>query len=114
MTTPDYTVKISELRARVSNHAKLDGDNSIGAISTITASIPKINTQYILFYCTPQIILTIIFIIMKPNFVCNEYIDKDNVVTNRLNYNRVLIAGLISGTVISVGLFAYFHSKKVN
>jgi hypothetical protein len=112
MTTPDYTVKISELRARVGNYAKLEGENNVGTISTITASIPKINTQYIFFYCTPLIILTIIFIIMKPNFVCNEYIDKDNVVTSRLSYNKVLIAGLISGTVISIGLFAYFHNKK--
>ena len=108
MVTPNYTKKMSELRVRVSQHAKLEGDNN----GNIRVLMPKINTQSILFYIAPLIILIIIFFITKPHFVCIEHIDKDNVITHKLNYKKVLISGLISGTVISVGLFAYFHNKS--
>lgn len=113
MSTPDYTKKMSDLRTRVNQHAKLEGgDTNTGAIGTIAAAIPKINTQSILFYAAPPVILTIVFLFMKPGFVCVEHKDEENGITNKMSYKKVLIAGLISGTVISIGLFAYFRQKK--
>lgn len=111
MSTTDYVQKISELRNRVSQHVKLEGNNN-GVLNTITSVIPKINTQSIFFYTVPPIIFIVIFFIIKPSFVCNQNIDKDNVITNKISIKKVLIAGLISGTIISVGLFAYFRKKS--
>lgn len=116
MSTTDYLQKMSELRTRVSQHIKLEGDNNNnnnGVFKNITSVIPKINTQSILFYTVPPIIFTVIFFIIKPGFLCNDHIDKDNVITRKINIKKVLIAGLISGTVISIGLFAFFRQKKV-
>lgn len=112
MSTPDYTQKISDLRARVGQHAKIQNTESKSAINVITSVIPKIDTQSIIFYTIPPVVLVIIFLIMKPGFVCIDNIDKDNVITQKLIFKKALIAGLISGTIISVGLFAYFRQKK--
>ena len=112
MTTPDYTQKMSELRARVGQHAKLNNVSNKSALSTIKSVIPTINTKSIFFYATPLVILVVIFFIMRPGFVCNDHIDKDNVITSKIDVKKVIIAGLISGTVISVGLFAYFRQKN--
>lgn len=112
--TTDYFKKMSELRTRVSQHVKLEGNNNNnnnGVIKSITSVISKINSQSILFYTVPPIIFIVIFFIIKPGFVCNEHIDKDNVITNKISIKKVIIAGLISGTIISVALFAYFRNS---
>jgi len=106
MTTPDYTQKMSELRDRVVQYTKINN------VSNTSFLIPNINTQSIFFYTAPLLIMFVIFFIMRPGFVCNDYIDKNNVITNKLNVKKVVISGLISGTVISVGLFAYFRQKS--
>lgn len=112
MSTPDYTKKMSDLRARVGQHARVQNTESKTTISKITSILPKINTQSIIFYVIPPVALVIIFLIMKPDFVCIDNIDQDNVITKQLIFKKALIAGLISGTVISVGLFAYFRQNK--
>ena len=106
MATTDYTKKISELKSRVASHAKIE-DNNIGK-----SVIPKINTQSIFFYTVPLIIFVVLFFIMRPNFVCNEHIDQNNVITYKVSIKKVLIAGIITGAIISIGLFAYFRQKK--
>lgn len=109
MTTPYYTQRMSELRVRVGQHAKLPAKS---AFSNITSVIPKINTQSPIFYITPPVVLIILFMFIKPGFLCDDYIDKDNVITQKINYKNLLIAGLVGGGVISVGLFAFFRQKK--
>ena len=111
MTTPDYTQKMSELRVRVEQYAKLPSPSKNG-FSTATSVIHKINTQSPIFYIVPPIILIILLFFMKPGFVCTDNIDIDNVVTKKMNFKKLLIAGLIGGGIISVGLFAYFRKKK--
>ena len=113
MSTTDYIQKMSELRSRVSHHSKLKGSDNTGVLRTITSAIPKINTQSMFFYAVPPVILFLIFFIIRPGFVCNEHIDKDNVITNKISIKKVLISGLITGTIISIGLFAYFRQKKL-
>ena len=49
---------------------------------------------------------------MKPSFICNDNIDVDNVITKKINFNKLFIYGLIIGGVISIGLFVYFKQKK--
>jgi hypothetical protein len=113
MSTPDYTQKISNLRVRVGQHARIPNTENKGStINKIKSMIPKINTKSIIFYAIPSVVLIIIFLIIKPGFVCIDNIDKDNVITKQLIFNKVLITGLIGGTVISVGLFAYFRQVK--
>ena len=110
MTTPDYTKKMSELRAQVRQYSKLPNDSKSG-FARVTSSIPKINTQSPLFYAAPPIIIIVILYFMKPSFVCTDNIDIDNNITKKLSYKKLLIAALISGVIISVGLFAYFKKK---
>lgn len=114
MTTPDYTKKMSELRTRVGQHAKLESNSVNRTIGVVPSIINNINTRSILFYITPPIILTILFLIIRPGFVYVEYTNDDNVIVKKMSFTKVLISGLISGTIISVGLFAYFQRKKVN
>jgi len=102
---------MSELRNRVGQHTKLPTKNNRNPLAAV---IPKINTQSIFFYAAPPVILMIILIIMRPGFVCTEDVDKENKSTVKLNFKKLLIAGLIGGTVISVGLFAYFRQTKKN
>lgn len=115
MSTPNYSKKISELRIRVGNHVKLEDNNTggnIGVISKITSVIPKINIKSVFFYTIPPFILTILFIIMKPGFVCEDHIDKDNVITKKIILTKCFTLGLISGVIVSIGLFAYFYKKS--
>lgn len=111
MTTPDYTQKMSELRVRVEQYAKLPSPSKNGFSKATYSVIPKINMQSPTFYIAPPIILIILFFFMKPGFVCTENIDVDNVVTKKVNFKKLLISGLIGGGIISVGLFAYFRKK---
>jgi hypothetical protein len=110
MTTPDYTQKMTELRARVGQYAKLPMQTQSGIFASV---VPKINTQSPLFYIAPPIIIMIIILFMKPDFVCTENIDIDNVITKKLKYDKIFMYGLISGGIISVGLFAYFRQKRL-
>ena len=113
MTTPDYTQRMSELRARVGQYARIPSKSDTkSAFSNIIAAIPKINTQSPIFYIIPPVVLIILFLFIKPGFLCDDYIDKDNVITKKINYKSLLIAGLVGGGVISIGLFAYFLQKK--
>jgi hypothetical protein len=114
MTTPDYTQKMSELRSRVEQHVILPGksDSKGGFGRSIASAIPKINTQSPIFYTIPPVVLIILFLFMKPGFVCEDNIDQDNVITQKMNYKKLLISGLIGGGVVSIGLFAYFRQKK--
>jgi hypothetical protein len=112
MEPPDYTKKLSSLRNRVNNHAKLEYKSDIGTINTMASIIPKININSLIFYIIPPIILIMIFLIIKPDIVCTEYIDVDNNITNKIHYKKAIIAGLISGVFISIGLFAFFRKKN--
>lgn len=110
MSTPDYTQTISNLRARVGQHAKIPNTETKGnTINKIKSMIPNINTNSIIFYAIPPVVLIILCLIIKPGFVCIDNIDKDNVITKQLIFKKALIAGLIGGSVISVGLYAYFR-----
>ena len=112
MTTPDYIKKMSQLRSKVGQYAKLPiQSNNSKIIITTTSSNPTINIQSPFFYIAPPIIILVILLIMKPNFICNDTIDIDNVITKKLNFNKLLITGLISGGIISIGLFYYFRNK---
>jgi hypothetical protein len=53
----------------------------------------------------------VILLFTRPGFVCTDHIDKDNVITQKVNYKKLIIYGLIGGGVISIGLFAYFKQK---
>jgi hypothetical protein len=108
MTTPDYTKKMSDLRTLVGQHVKLPSNMSK---STFIGSIPSINTQSPIFYIIPTLILVIIFMIIKPEFLCDDHIDKYNVITHNINYKTLFIYGLIGGGVISIGLFGYFSKR---
>lgn len=111
MTTPDYTQKMSELRAKVGQYAKLPNQSKSG-FASVAKSIITINTRYPFFYAVPPVIIIVIFIFMKPSFICNDNIDVDNVITKKINFNKLFIYGLIIGGVISIGLFVYFKQKK--
>ena len=111
MTTPDYTQKMSELRAKVVQYAKLPNQSKSG-FASVAKSIITINTLYPFFYAVPPVIIIVIFIFMKPSFICNDNIDVDNVITKKINFNKLFIYGLIIGGVISIGLFMYFKQKK--
>ena len=111
MSTPDYTQKIAELRGRVSQYSKLPKSTSDkGVLSTV---IHKINKQSLFFYVIPPIVMVILLLFIKPGFCCTDNIDKDNVITKKPNYNKIFITGVISGCIISIGLFVYFH-KEIN
>ena len=109
MTTLDYTKKITDLRVRVSQHAKLDNNDNV----TTSYSLPKINNN-IFLYVVPTIILIFIFLVLKPSVVCTDHINKDNVIISKVNYKKIIIYSLIGGMVISIGIFAYFHKNKNN
>lgn len=107
MSTPNYPKKISELKERVEKHTKIS--NHGGTVNNITSIISIFTTKSILFYIIPSIVLIIFFLIVKPSFVCFTHTDIDtNIIIYSLNYKKVLIYGLISGTIISISLFAYF------
>jgi hypothetical protein len=112
MTTPDYTQKMSELRTRVGQHAILtDENNTKSKFATIASVMPTITTKSPIFYIIPPIALIVILLFTRPGFVCTDHIDKDNVITQKVNYKKLIIYGLIGGGVISIGLFAYFKQK---
>ena len=112
MTTPDYTQKMSDLRVIVGQHAKLMSKSDKKA-SNITSVIHVINTQSPIFYIIPPVVLIILFMFIKPGFLCEDYIDKDNVITRKINIKNLIIAGLIGGGAISIGLFAFFRQKNL-
>jgi hypothetical protein len=112
MTTPDYTQKMSDLRVLVGKHAKLTSKSGKNAFNNITTRMPSINTQSPIFYIIPPVILIILFIFIKPGFLCEDHINKDNVITHKINIKSLIITGLIGGGSISIGLFAYFRRKK--
>lgn len=112
MTTPDYTQKMSKLRILVGQHAKIAKNGDKNAFSNITSTITTINTQSPIFYTIPTIVLIILLLIMKPGFLCENHIDKDNIIIKKIKYTSLLLYGIVGGGIISIGLFAYLHRKK--
>jgi hypothetical protein len=110
MTTPDYTKKMSDLRTLVGHHVKIP---SKSAFSNMTSSIPTVNTQSPIFYVIPSVILIILLVVIKPSFLCEDNIDKDNVITSKINYKTLFIYGVVGGIILSIGLFAYFRKLNV-
>ena len=113
MTTPDYTQKMSELRVRVEQYAKLPAQIKYGFSNGSSTIIPKINKTSVLFYLAPPVIIIFLLFFMKPGFICTENIDIDNVITKKVKLKKLLIAGLIGGGIISIGLFTYFRKKNI-
>ena len=110
MTTPDYTQKMSDLRARVGKHSQLPVKSNF---SNITSTLSTINTQSPIFYAIPPLVLFVVFMFFKPVFVCTDHIDKDNVITKKMNFQKLLISVLVGSAITSIVLFAYFRHKKI-
>ena len=102
--------KLGELRKRVEEFATLPTTNTNKSMINLP-SLPKINTDSPFFYLIPPIIILIVLMVIKPPFITTDQIDKDNVITKRINIKKLIIAVLLAGIFIDVALFAYLKKK---
>ena len=107
MTSPDYKKKMDELRNKVSQYIPNKKSTRV-----MNINIPTFNIKSIYFYIVPPIVILIVLLLSKPSFIRYEHIDENNVITQKINYKYLIIFTLIGGTIIDIGLFAYF--KKTN
>lgn len=117
MNTPDYVNRLSEIRDRVGQYTTLENPRAT-IKSKIPISVPvafsKITPSSPLFYIIPPIAIFILLLIWNPGFVSEEHIDKDNVVTKKRKLKLILIISLVTGTILDIGMFAYFRKNKTN
>jgi len=108
MSTPDYTQKLKELRSQVNQHAKLPNPNGTVINLNFSNTIPN----SLKFYAIPPIGILILLVVFKPSFVTTNHIDKDNVITKKMDFKKLIIYVLIGGTIVNIGLFVYFRKHK--
>lgn len=115
MNTPDYINRLNDIRDRVGQYTKLELSKE-SSQSKIPISVPlkfsKIDSKSPIFYIIPPVAIFILLTIWKPGFITTEVIDKDNNITKKRNLKNILIISLIVGTLLDVGMFAYFRTKK--
>jgi len=115
MNTPDYINILNEIRSRVGQYTKIEPSNA-GLQSKIsipvTLKFSNINYKSPIFYIIPSIAIFILLTIWKPDFVTTDTIDKDNNVSKKRNFKTILIISLVAGTLLDMGMFAYFRKKK--
>ena len=128
MTTPDYVKKMSDFRARIGQHTTLSENRNIdttndgiikaqntfskSSTNTFTNTFAKLDTKSIMFYAAFPISIIIILFIFRPGFVCIDHMDENNNITKKILIQKVMIYGLIGGTILSVGIFAYLFKNK--
>jgi len=115
MNTPNYVNRLSEIRNRVGQYTTLEKPRET-TMSKIPISIPisflKITPKSPLFYIIPPIAIFILLVIWKPNFITTDHINKDNVITKKRKFKLILIISLVAGTLLDVGMFAYFRKDN--
>jgi hypothetical protein len=112
MTTYDYTQKMLELRARVTKYGRLPVKNNKNIFVDIREIVPKINTQSLFYYIIPVVLLIVILVSVKPKFICNEHIDDENIITNKLSYKKLFTTIVVFCIIISIGIFVYNSNVK--
>lgn len=98
---------MDELRQRVSQYIYLPKKQSTGIMI-----LSKFNIQSPFIYAVPPIIILIILVLIKPSFITNEHINKNNDTVKKINYSYLIITTLIFGILIDIGLFTYI--RKIN
>uniref|UniRef100_A0A6C0EK17 Uncharacterized protein n=1 Tax=viral metagenome TaxID=1070528 RepID=A0A6C0EK17_9ZZZZ len=98
--TPLIQNRVRELRGEIQPYAK--GKKSSGGI---TFSSDK------LYYIFPVLIL-IILIFWRPNFLYDEDGDAEGNVIRKFSYKKLLMYWLIASLIVVIGMFAYNYKKK--
>lgn len=114
MNTPDYINTLNEIRSRVGKYTKLER-SKVSSQSKISIPVPlkllKIDYKSPIFYIIPPVVIFILLTLWKPGFSTTDVIDKDNNITQKRNFKKILIISLIIGTLLDVGMFVYFRKK---
>ena len=109
MTTPNYTQKMDELRKRVETHSKfLFAEKTNNSFSI---KMPNINISSPIFYILPPVIILAILFFMKPSFITVDTINKDNEIKKTIVYSKLLIAVLVGGFIIDIGIWGFLRKK---
>jgi hypothetical protein len=113
MNTPDYTEKIKVLREKVGNYSgstmSAVGGDLTKKISVAFSNITSPKSP--LFYLLPIVSMFILLLVIKPSFMVSDSITKDNTIKKHIDYKKLIIASLIIGFAIDVGIFIYLRRK---
>ena len=63
-------------------------------------------------YLVPPVVIFIALTFLKPGFITNDHIDKDNNITKKINVKALIITTLILSILVDAGIFIYFKKIK--
>lgn len=121
MESSDYTQKIQELRQKVAYYDIHSIENkpneSIKTFRDFSKLNFKTNFKRIIYIC-PIIIISILLLLSKPNFITIDNINidinnsKDSEITKKIIYSDILIYSLLGGFIIDILIWVYLNKKK--
>ena len=108
----NYNEIILDLNNRIKEHIDIPTEKSQNQNKNIKVSnnVFTYLRRYIYFIVIP-VVSIIILLIMKPSFFYKKHKDKENNVTKKLDYIKLILTGLISGLLISTAVYFYINRK---
>ena len=99
---------MEELRKRVDEYDTDKTDKKSLSV-TISTLFKLPNSSSVVFYIIPPILITILLLLIKPKFITRDNIDKNNNITKKIVFTKILIGSLLIGFIIDIFLWAYLN-----
>ena len=107
METSDYN-KMEELRKKVDEY-DTEKKSSTTISNTISTIFKLPNSSSAIFYIIPPILIAILLLLIKPKFITIDNIDKNNNITKKIVFTKILTGTLLMGFIIDIFLWAYLN-----
>ena len=95
--------RLNILRNRASKYTNIENN--------VKFNFKKIISTARLIYIVMPIIITTLLIIAKPSFIQSKYY-KNNMVTKRIDWKKLLVTIIILSIIVDVSIFAYRKSDN--